>query len=334
MSEYIRVKNWDKFQHYKDRTPPWIKLYNDLLSDYDFTCLQDDSKLHLVMIYLVASQTENRIPNDGNWIKKKAMLDNDVRLQPLIDAGFIELVQSDSETIADRKQDAIPEERREEERREEKEGEEEAARGEPAEADSPPESNAVIYEGANFAITAIDLEQHKLQFPRFRKFTREEQLVAYQQADAKATIKLEEQPNYNPKNTLFYYLKNFNASDLGKEATEIGKENKPTRADGWFRLKDYRGALVYKPECEYGCERRGSESSDIYYRGAPDFPPAVIAFCDYCDTIEHLNTSKIYEQFLDPPRDEMIPVAAMEMQRALKPELFEEEEEELEEAAA
>jgi DNA-binding NarL/FixJ family response regulator len=30
------VKNFERFQHYKDRSPPWIKLYNELLDDYEF----------------------------------------------------------------------------------------------------------------------------------------------------------------------------------------------------------------------------------------------------------------------------------------------------------
>jgi hypothetical protein len=27
---WIVIPNWDKFQHYKDRDPPWIKLYTEL----------------------------------------------------------------------------------------------------------------------------------------------------------------------------------------------------------------------------------------------------------------------------------------------------------------
>ena len=59
---YFRVKNFERFQHYKDRSPPWIKLYNDLLDDYAFTCLQDASKLHQILIWLVASRTGNKLP--------------------------------------------------------------------------------------------------------------------------------------------------------------------------------------------------------------------------------------------------------------------------------
>lgn len=114
--KFLKVNNWEDFQHYKDRNPPWIKLYNTLLSDYEFTCLQDDSKLLLIMIYLIASQTNNKIPYDEQWVKHKAMLDMEVDLKPLIDAGFLLLVQDDSEVIAKRKRDAIPEQSRAEQR--------------------------------------------------------------------------------------------------------------------------------------------------------------------------------------------------------------------------
>ena len=29
----MRIKNWKKFQHFRDRKPPWIKLYRDLLGE-------------------------------------------------------------------------------------------------------------------------------------------------------------------------------------------------------------------------------------------------------------------------------------------------------------
>jgi hypothetical protein len=55
---YLRVKNWTEFQHYKDRNPPWIKLHRTLLDDYEFSRLQDASKAHLMLIWLFASQKD------------------------------------------------------------------------------------------------------------------------------------------------------------------------------------------------------------------------------------------------------------------------------------
>jgi len=107
--KYIRVKNWDDFQHYKDRNPPWIKLYNRLLSDYDFCCLPDASKLQLMLLWLLASQIDNKIPADVDWVKSKIMVRGKVDLQALISSGFIELYQDASTKQADCEQVDIPE---------------------------------------------------------------------------------------------------------------------------------------------------------------------------------------------------------------------------------
>jgi hypothetical protein len=83
------VKNFERFQHYKDRSPPWIKLYNELLDDYAFTCLQDASKFHLIAIWLLASRTDNKIPADPAWIARKISASSKVDLAGLIEAGFL-----------------------------------------------------------------------------------------------------------------------------------------------------------------------------------------------------------------------------------------------------
>lgn len=59
-----RVKNWKKFQHFKDRKPPWIKLYRDLLDDPDWHELSGDEAKALVMIWLVASESDGDLPDN------------------------------------------------------------------------------------------------------------------------------------------------------------------------------------------------------------------------------------------------------------------------------
>src|SRR6185503_10986047 len=54
----IRPKNWEKFQHYKDRRPPWIRLYHSLLDDRAFWALKGDDSKFLVAIWLIASESE------------------------------------------------------------------------------------------------------------------------------------------------------------------------------------------------------------------------------------------------------------------------------------
>lgn len=57
-----RIKNWSKFQHFKDRRPPWIKLYRDILDDRQWHQLDGDAAKCLVMIWLIASEDDGQIP--------------------------------------------------------------------------------------------------------------------------------------------------------------------------------------------------------------------------------------------------------------------------------
>ena len=80
---YIRVRNWDKYQHYTSRTPPWIKLHNTLLDDYEYTSLPDSSKSHLLGIFMLASRLDNKLPNDGRWIANRIGATSAVKLDVL-----------------------------------------------------------------------------------------------------------------------------------------------------------------------------------------------------------------------------------------------------------
>lgn len=107
--EYFRVRNWDRFQHYRKRNPPWIKLYTELLDDYEFACLSDASKLLAFCIFMLAARSSNKIPLDPDWIRNRAALKSMPDLEPLFNHGFIVRCQDASETLAQRKQDAMPE---------------------------------------------------------------------------------------------------------------------------------------------------------------------------------------------------------------------------------
>jgi hypothetical protein len=66
----MKVKNWSDFQHFKDRTPPWIKLYRYLLDDPDWHELDGDSAKTLVMLWLIASEDKKM---QGNLPSLKAL---------------------------------------------------------------------------------------------------------------------------------------------------------------------------------------------------------------------------------------------------------------------
>jgi hypothetical protein len=117
---YLVVKDYGRFQHYKDRNPPWIKLYFELLSDYDFGCLQDASKMHLIGIWLLASRGDGRVPNDPQWIASRIGATDPVDVQALVTAGFLVVEQGASKPLAERKQNAEPEEEEEKQKTEAK----------------------------------------------------------------------------------------------------------------------------------------------------------------------------------------------------------------------
>src|SRR5258708_7177674 len=87
--KYLAVKNYERFQHYKDRSPVWIKLYNALLDDYAFMALSETNQRHLMMLWLLASRLDNRIPNDQRFIAQAIKARGRVDLQAMIVAGFL-----------------------------------------------------------------------------------------------------------------------------------------------------------------------------------------------------------------------------------------------------
>ncbi len=116
MAQFISVNRFEKFQHYRDRKPPWIKLYRDLLSDDRLFDLSEGDRWHLVGLFILASQHDNLIPYKPAWIKKELSLTRPISLKVLIDTGWVSLVERDasgllaaSELLAGRKQEPIVE---------------------------------------------------------------------------------------------------------------------------------------------------------------------------------------------------------------------------------
>lgn len=115
----LRVKNWQRYQHYKDRCPPWIKLATDTFQNYDFSRLTDASKLLAICIWTLASRSKaGEIPDDFEYLKAQGCLGPIVKpehLKELIAQGFLEVA---SETLADCEQTACSETEGETEERE------------------------------------------------------------------------------------------------------------------------------------------------------------------------------------------------------------------------
>lgn len=89
---YLRVRNFDALQHYKDRNPIWIKLYCSILEDYDFARLPDETKFHAVGLMLLASRSNNKFPEDEVWLRAKINAEKEINLEVLLEIEFLEVI--------------------------------------------------------------------------------------------------------------------------------------------------------------------------------------------------------------------------------------------------
>ena len=107
-----KIKEWKQFQHFKDRTPPWIKLYRYLLDDPDWHELSGDSAKKLVMLWLIASEDPKKSGNLPN-IRKIAfrLRITEKQTSDLLKklGHWVLLEQDDINPISRRYQDDAPE---------------------------------------------------------------------------------------------------------------------------------------------------------------------------------------------------------------------------------
>lgn len=112
-----KVKNWSEFQHYRDRSPPWIKLHRKLLDDFDFSRLPLASKALAPLIWMLAAESnDGTVRVDFDYLAFRLHIteaEAEAGVIPLIERGFLEIA---SGALAPCKQSAIPEREAEAER--------------------------------------------------------------------------------------------------------------------------------------------------------------------------------------------------------------------------
>jgi hypothetical protein len=116
----MKIKNWSKFQHFKDRRPTWIKLYRDIIDDKEWFRLSGEAAKFLTFLWILASEDETRqgcLPDIEtiSWryrvdIKVISILLSEIQHFLIIPAVY----QDDIKVISNRYQVDIPEKRREE----------------------------------------------------------------------------------------------------------------------------------------------------------------------------------------------------------------------------
>lgn len=63
------VREWDKYQHYKDRDPPWVKLHRNILTSRTWIKGTDRTRMVQVASILLAARYGNEIPYDFEMVK-------------------------------------------------------------------------------------------------------------------------------------------------------------------------------------------------------------------------------------------------------------------------
>lgn len=126
----LAVKGWAKFQHYKHRKPPWIKLHRDLLDNHDFARLPVASRALAPLLWLLASESDDgTIQDDTEFISFRCRFPEKVTAEAIISLlnnGFLQRLQDASDLLAERKQNVSTETETETEGEREAEAEAEA----------------------------------------------------------------------------------------------------------------------------------------------------------------------------------------------------------------
>ena len=93
MPTIAQVKGWAEFQHYRDRSPPWIKLHRKLLDNFEFARLPLASKALAPLLWLLAAESnDGSVRVDYDWIAFRLHIteaEAEAGVSPLIDSGFL-----------------------------------------------------------------------------------------------------------------------------------------------------------------------------------------------------------------------------------------------------
>ncbi len=105
----LTPKNWKSFQHYKDRSPAWIKLHRGLLDNVDYYRLSAEAGKALPLLWLLASEKDGIIPDAPEAAFRLRIAEDSAAkiIGELVARGF--LVETDYAEPAE--QDATPSQR-------------------------------------------------------------------------------------------------------------------------------------------------------------------------------------------------------------------------------
>jgi len=92
---WIEVTHWDRFQHYRDRNPPWVKNYIQLLHDSNYLSLTGHQRAVLHGLWLEYAASNRQVRAEVRLLTFRLSLKVSLAtLAVLESAGFIRIVAS------------------------------------------------------------------------------------------------------------------------------------------------------------------------------------------------------------------------------------------------
>jgi hypothetical protein len=162
------IKGWKKFQHFKDRRPPWIKLYRDLLDDPDWHALDGADAKSLVMLWLIASEDDGNIPCARKIAFRLRI--TETKAEQLLTRLSHWLIQDDITPISGRYQDDTPETEGETDRKEGEKKEAVAGATRPKASRLPddwePSDNDLTFAEAK-GLTVYEIDTERIKFRNY-----------------------------------------------------------------------------------------------------------------------------------------------------------------------
>jgi hypothetical protein len=152
--DWIIVPGWDKFQHYRDRHPVWIKVYVELRDKDEWTDLSYALRGLLVSIWIEYGACRGLL-RVSKLAQKCGQSTRHQHLRSLSDAGFIQL--SASKPLA---------QRREEKEKEKEENEPGRSRSKVKPKDPEPTANAAAYQPFQDQPPDVHVDQATLELIR------------------------------------------------------------------------------------------------------------------------------------------------------------------------
>lgn len=97
---WIVIPGWEKFQHYKDRDPKWIKLYNSLLHSDDYLGLSGHRRAILHGLWMAYASSGCELRMDPRSLSRRLQLKvTSQDLEALVTGGWMEMADAPSKTM-------------------------------------------------------------------------------------------------------------------------------------------------------------------------------------------------------------------------------------------